>query len=319
MELGSGQVIRFRKRGRPLLIPMWFESNLYVRTILSQVPRGIERRLTYLAQFQDEEDGYDEEGNMLYYDLRWQLYESFLVQERLRRAMRNVLMRWRNGRMNQAFARCPPIDPITLCEPVQSVILYDHAMKKKFAFDAKSISLLIETNLLHEEGGFALPRMPRNPWNNVEFTYRQMVSLYLQLKRYGEVRWALSTLSAFQFDIPTWRQYHYSAITMKAIQRSLLSLDSQSGKELLEDFILMQLDRFLPTLTVALIHAYRAGIHHLPNHWYLAHWKRLAYQYYEAHHFHLNQFDAIEEECRSLYRVQFRFLRELRKRGLIPR
>lgn len=319
IHLSSGQLIRFRPGERErLLIPIWFESNFYVRNILARIPTSVERRMAYLYRFMDEKEGYDEDGHMIYYDLRLQVYESFLVGLRLQRAFRNVLMRWRNRRMDREAEACPVMDPITLAEPEKKVVLYDWSVKKKFVFDAKSLSILIETNLLYHEGGFALPMVPRNPWNNLEFTYRQLLSISIQLQAHGELRWGLTTLRNHDFHKEEWHRYHHSAITMKAIQRSLNALDSPYAKELLEDFIVMQLDK-LTTVTPYLLHAYRTAITRVPKHWYLEHWKRLAFTYYETQHFGSSRTEPLDHPCRALYRKQYRFIKELIKNGFIPR
>jgi len=260
----------------------------------------------------NEEEGYDEDGEMTYYHLRDQVMESFIVETRLRRAMRNVVTRWRNYKMDKRH--CIEVDPITLSEPEKRVVLYDWNVKKKFIFDAKSLSIHMETALLYQEGGFAIPRYPRNPWNNLDFMYHQLISIYEQLKVYGELRWALTTLRKYNFNIITWHQYHHSAITMKAIQTSLIQLDSPSAKELLEDFIIMTLTEVIP-VTDFMIRVYRVGIIHLPHHWYIERWKRLAYLYHEGHHFGQNRMEKVREVRNELLKRQSRFFNDVAETG----
>lgn len=308
IQLSSGHIIRFKEPSPPLLLPLWFESNHLVRNIVARIPLSVARRLSYLSKLMEEEEGYDEDGNMTYYHLRDQVFESYLVETRIRRAMKTMVRQWRIRKMNQRAE--PPIDPITQSPPEKEVIVYDWSVKKKFVFDAKSLATLIETNLLYHESGFAMPMNPRNPWNNVDFTYGQLISIYYQLQAHGEIRWGLSTLRDYRFNRTRWVRYHHSAITMKAIQSSLLSLDSPSAKELLEDFIIMKLDEFSYT-GHDMIHAYRMGMIHVPHHWYLQRWKALAYEHYEAQHFGINRSDSLTEKCRTWYRKQYLFIREL--------
>lgn len=313
LQLSSGRVMRFDDDDEDAtLVPRWFESNPYVRRILSRIPFSIERRLKYLARIMHEEDGYDSDGEIIYYHLRDQVYESFLVELRLRRAMRNVLTRWRINRLD----RVPQerTDPITLYEPVKEVVLYDMKVRKKFYFDAKSIAIHIETALLYQEGGFAIPMYPRNPWNNVEFSYPQLVSLYLQLRAHGELRWGFSTLRALDFSKSRWHKYHHSAITMRAIHTSLFALDSLNARELLEDFIILSLEQF-GAVSENTVLFYREAMVRIPRHWYLERWKTLAYQHYEAQHFGLHR--SIHTACRELYKKQSTFIKELVNQGII--
>lgn len=313
LQLSSGRVMQFHEDDENgTIVPRWFESNPYVRRILSRIPFSIERRLKYLARIMHEEDGYDSDGEIIYYHLRDQVYESFLVELRLRRAMRNVLTHWRIRRMDRAIQE--RTDPITLYEPVKEVVLYDMTVRKKFYFDAKSIAIHIETALLYQDGGFAIPMYPRNPWNNVEFSYRQLLSLYLQLRAHGELRWGLSTLRAMDFSKTRWQRYHHSAITMRAIHASLFPLDSFQSRELLEDFIVLSLQQFDVVSENTLIF-YREAMLRIPQHWYLERWKTLAYQYYEAQHFGLNR--SMYNACRQLYKKQNSFIKELVQQGII--
>ena len=169
LQLSTGYVLRFQKKdGHNLLLPQWFESNEFVRKIVSRSLRSVATRLCYLSHIMKEEEGYDEDGNMTYYDLKEQVMESFIVEKRLRNAMQNVLMRWRNHQMDKRHQDI--IDPITLSEPEKQVVLYDWSMKRKFIFDAKSLAIHIETALLYYEEGFAIPSYPRNPVSYTHLT-----------------------------------------------------------------------------------------------------------------------------------------------------
>lgn len=317
LQLSSGRILRFSEEdGQDILVPYWFESNPYVRRIISRIPFSIERSLSYLNRIRFEEDGYDSDGEMIYYHLRVQVYESYLVELRLRRAMRNVLSRWRIRRMDMAPVE--RMDPVTLAPPQKEVVLYDWSVKRKFIFDAKSLSILIETALLYQESGFALPMYPRNPWNNLEFQYRHLVSIYYQLQQHGELRWCFTTLRKYNFDKDKWHQYHRSTVTMMAIRNSLSALDTPYSKDLLEDFIISRLDSIEP-ISDDTVQAYRIALLRIPQHWYLEKWKAISYQYLEGTHFHMNVERSIERQCKAMHRKQYMFMRELVKLGLITR
>lgn len=316
LQLTSGHIMRFHEEdGLYLLLPYWFESNTFVRKIVSRaVEKGIKRRLCYLSKIMKEEEGYDEHGEMTYYHLRDQVCESYMVEMRLRNAMRQVLMRWRNYKMDKRTTDV--IDPITLLPPVKQVIIYDWSVKKKFVFEAKSIATIVESNLLYHEGGFPCPQNPRNPWTNLDFTYRQLISIYLQLKEHGELRWGLTTLREHDFNKTEWNRYHHSAITTKAIRSSIIRLDTIYSRELLEDFIIEKINQFR-VANEYMIQGYRVAIIHFPNHWYIESWKALAIQHYEAQHFGLNSSEHINRACLKLLKQQPIMFKDLISKNLI--
>lgn len=316
LQLSTGYVLRFKKQdGQNLLLPQWFESNIFVRKIVSRSLRSVAARLRYLSHIMEEEEGYDDDGNMTYYDLKEQVMESFIVEKRLRNAMQNVLMRWRNHQMDKRHQDI--VDPITLSEPEKRVVLYDWSMKRKFIFDAKSLSIHIETALLYHEEGFAAPCYPRNPWTNLDFTYRQLVSIYEQLKIHGELRWGFMTLRKHNFNKIMWHKYHHTSITLKAVQTSLVQLDSANARDLLEDFIIMKINEVEDT-TPFLVNLYRTAITHVPRHWIIEQWKKATFLHYESHHFGLNRIVMINRMRDTLLKKQPQLIHDLTEEGLIP-
>lgn len=293
-----------------LLTPRWYESCSIIRCIVARVPHSVEKRLNYLSKMINEEEGYDDDGNMTYYNLKQQVFESYLVETRLKRAMKNLLMHWRNYTMDKKMTADHQVDPITLSEPEKAVVIYDWSVKRKFIFDAKSLAIWIESNLLHHQGGFSTPQFPRNPWTNVEFTYRQIVSIYFQLRDYGELRWGLTTLREYDFDLATWHQYHHSTIIVKSIRDGLLKLDTVHSKELLEDFIISFIEDIHP-VTDFTRKVYHNAIIHLPNYWYIEHWKLLAFQYYEGLHFKQDRSAPIRILCERLLKRQYILIKHM--------
>lgn len=315
LQLSTGYVLRFKKQdGRNLLLPQWFESNDFVRKIVSRSLRSVGARLCYLSHIMEEEEGYDDDGNMTYYDLKEQVMESYLVETRLRKAMRNVLMRWRNYQMDKRHQDI--VDPITLSEPEKQIVLYDWSMKRKFIFDAKSLSIHIETALLYNEEGFAVPCYPRNPWTNLDFTYRQLVSIYEQLKIHGELRWGFMTLRQHNFNKSVWHKYHHTSITLKAVQISLVQLDSANARDLLEDFIIMKINE-VEDATPFLVNLYRTAITHVPRHWIIEQWKKAAFLHYESQHFGLNRIGIINRMRDVLLKKQSQLIYDLTEEGII--
>lgn len=316
LQLSTGYVLRFKKRdGTNLLLPGWFESDIYVRKIVSRSLRSVAERLRYLSHIMEEKEGYDDDGNMTYYDLKEQVFESYIVETRLRNAMRNVLTRWRNYHMDKHHQDI--IDPITLSEPEKQIVLYDWRMKRKFIFDAKSLSIHIETALLYHEDGFATPCYPRNPWTNIAFTYRHLVSIYEQLKIHGELRWAFMTLRQHNFNKDNWHMYYDTSITLKSIQTSLVQLNSVNARDLLEDFIIMKINE-VKDVTPFMVYLYRTAIGLTPCHWIIEQWKRAAFLHYESQHLGWNRTGMINKIRDVLLKKQSQLIYDLTEQGFIP-
>jgi hypothetical protein len=318
--LQSGRVMKFvEDDGNRILTPEWVVWNPCVRKIIQQLPKSISARLMYLSYFMGEYEGYDENNHLLYEYLEDEVYYAYFVEMRLKRAMRNVVQRWRCYRINKKSNHVI-VDPITLSEPVKPVVLYSWKDNRKFVFDAKSISLHIETQLLHQTNGFATPLTPRNPWSNMEFTYREIISLYVQIKRYGELRWGLCTLHQSRFDKVRWADLQRHVLVSKAFQQGIVEASSDCIRELIEDFIIDMLEEIGILITPYHHEIYKLGLLHLPQHWYLQKWKLLCVYYNELHQHHqIISYHVILQSVRTLIKKQYYLINELIKHGHLPK
>jgi len=306
---------------KPTLINEVIEPNLLVRMIIGNLPSGIQHRLNYLAKFRfdevvEEETDIEEDENgqaIIHYkpkqfdNVSVQVFSAYMREMKLRKAFRRVWALWRIYRLNKKPHA--EVDPITLCEPVNKVVLYDK--HSKYVFDANALATWIESKLLYQEYGFALPMYPCNPWTNLDFTYTQMISIYYQLKGYGELRWGFITLKQHDFNKKMWGLYHKSALTMRAIKTNLWALDNIESRELLEDFILAMYDELHIHISQHAISRFRIGIRHAPQHWYLEKWKALAFQHLEGEHFGQNRRSSILDAAVLLIRKRELFFKEL--------
>ena len=315
IELSTKEELYFTEDdGKHILLPESAEPNLFVRKILAQLTGSVKVRLLYLGKIMKEKSSYDHD-RLLYHDLKAQVISAYFRESRLRLRFRHLVQRWRIRRMDKRFTK--DVDPITLSDPEKEVVVYDCAMKKKFVFEAKSISKIVESALLYYEGGFAMPRYPRNPWTNTEFSYLQLFSIHQQLHHHKELGWCLQTLREYNFNKTTWNSYHHTTITMTAIKTSLRLLDSIDARELLEDFIFCKIDELGIRTSSHIQRAYQLAIIGCPDHWYLQHFKHLAYMHYEAQHFHRNRQQNINQKCQTLFKKQHLFLKNLVERNII--
>lgn len=331
--LSSGREFYFHSMEDDLLTPLRIEPNPFIRKLLCEMPSGIQNQMRFLSDFMDDDENIvvdvdriaekvESEKEVkhldlatLFTNLREQLITAYLREIRLRRAFRNLLQRWRNYHMDKKYT--PEVDPITLSPPEKEVIIYDRIVKKKFIFEARSLANYIETKLAYNEGGFAAPIFPKNPWSNADFTYYQLLSIYSQLKHHGELRWGMTTLQKYHFDLNKWHQYHRSTLTLQSIKNSIRLLDSVDARDILEDFILLKLEDFNVIVSDEVINAYRVAMRNDPDHWYLQYWKEAAWIYYEAEHFSKNRTRWIDARCEKIIRHHRRFLNELVERKWI--
>ena len=336
--LKSGHEFHFNKDdGKHILLTNEMEPNRLIRNIISRVPHTLKDRLKYLAKFDSEEEsdsesssdsqGSDTKKNdtenqnrkkvekRYFGNLKELVYEAYIKEERLRFLFKRVLCLWRVHVMDK---KCEiGLDPITLAEPVKKVYVYDWPNKKKFVFDAKSLSILIESRLTYQEYGFSMPQYPKNPNNNVEFSPEQLASIYFQLKDYGELRWGFTTLKEYDFKLNRWVMYHKSALTMNSIRKSISLLDTHEDRELFSDFIFSKLEKLRFRTSVITNNNYITAMIKEPKHWYLEKLKSLAISHYEAEHFGYYVDDYVDDECSKIFQKQAKFFKDLRTRKVI--
>ena len=338
--LKSGHEFHFNKEdGKNILLTNTMEPNRLIRNIISRVPHRMVDRLKYLAKFDSEEESDSESSSdsnnnsddidikkndtknrkkvekRYFGNLKELVYTAYIKETRLRFLFKKVLALWRIHVMDK---KCEiGLDPITLAEPIKNVYVYDWPNKKKFVFDAKSLATLIESRLTYQEYGFSMPQFPKNPNNNVEFSPEQLVSIYYQLKDYGELQWAFTTLKEYDFKLNRWVMYHKSALTMNSIKKSISLLDTNEDRELFSDFIFAKLEKLRFRTNVTTNNYYITAMIKDPKHWYLEKLKCLAISHYEAEHFGYYVDDYVDEECVKIFQKQAKFFKDLKTRKLI--
>jgi hypothetical protein len=106
---------------------------------------------------------------------------------------------------------------------------------------------------------------------------------------------------------------------MKAVRNSLTTLDSIPARELLEDFILLQLSHIDVNTTEFMTYSFRIAMQREPKHWYLELWKEVAMTHHEAIHFGVNCNNLIRERCKKIAAKHHVFIKDLVEKGYIMR
>jgi hypothetical protein len=312
IKLKSGEELCFNENdGNNLLIDI---PDRLVRNILSIIPQRLSDRLEYLAKFinEDSEEDSDDDETI---NIKNRVYEAYIREWRLRFIFKRVLVLWRAYKMNKSFTS--EVDPITLSYPEKEVIIYDWDNKKRFSFEAKSISLLIESKLSYQENGFPIPLFPKNPKTNIEFSYKQLISLYYQIKGFGEIRWGFTTLREYNFNKNRWQLYHKSLLTMNAIKISLTQLDTYEAKEMFLDFIFAKIEELNYTYNQYIYDVFKIAIASVPNHWYLDKLKALAISHYEGEHLGQVRTRIVNTGCQNVFRKLNVFIKDLKNKNII--
>ena len=320
--LKSGEEFYFKEEdGINILLNERLEPNRLIRNIISRIPTRVTKRMEFLAKFVSDENINKEDENLekihkrYLGNLKELVYEGYIKEWRLRFLFKRLLILWRIYKMNNKCEK--EVDPITLSEPEKEIYLYDWVNRKKFIFDAKSLAIMIESKLMYQEYGFAAPMYPKNPKNNVEFSYEQLVSLYFQLKEQGELKWGLTTLREYNFNKNRWQMYHKSSLTINAIKVNLFLLDTEEARELLSDFIFAKMEELLFTYNTYTYNCYQIAIAKVPNHWYLEKFKSLAILHYEAAHFGQNRNKLINALFIRIYKMHSKFIDDLKSKNII--
>jgi len=317
LTLHSGEIMYFKK-GEPtnVLLTKSLEPSLLVRKILSVMPPGVVRRLNYLSTFIVPATEKRNSAIVQYYkDLQDKVMSAYMKECKLRFLFKKVINRWRVHKMNRSCE--DDVDPITLCPPEKKVVVYDWANKKKFVFEANTLALSIESKLMYYEHGFPTPLYPQNPHNNLEFSYKQMISMYYQLKSHGESMWACTTLRQCNFNKRRWFKFHKSAITLSAIRSSISLLDSRNSVDILSDFLFAKMEELHYPVTRHIVNLYQTAMLKVPNHWYIEKCKYVAMIHFESEHFGENRSRHIHSYCFQLFQKQSLFFKELQSMNII--
>lgn len=301
----------------PLLVKIP-ESEPFIRGLFSCLSyNSIEKQLKTVTTYNEIHFPYpaapDVSLNLTFFkDITQKIYEYYLIDRKLKWQFRRLLMSWRIRKMDKLTPSS--IDPITLFPPENPFDVYDMQSKRKYIFDAKNLYRTINQYLLTQEYSFPKPIQPKNLFTNTPFTYPQLVSIYMNLKKRGHVSWALSSFKTHNFNLDRWKQYNNSAITMHAIKENLNRLDTQDGRYQLYNYIKDRAyDCDLPYEDSDLTF-FRIGLTRYPEHPLIQSMKANAVAYYEMDHFSLNAEELLLIAFSHLYDKQYILEEYIRKK-----
>ena len=100
---------------------------------------------------------------------------------------------------------------------------------KYFTFDAKEIAFSINKTLLRNEYMFPNPCFPKNPWNNVPFSYGALCAIYSHLiKNNIQVPLCFMMFKKCNFNIKLFKKKFHNFLSENAIKDFIYSLDNNT-------------------------------------------------------------------------------------------
>ena len=163
--------------------------------------------------------------------------EMFFLNQRLRFQLKRLIQAY--------FLKKMPIknevDPITFEIPLQKVFLYDHANRCTYQFEAKELLRDFSTRLLTHDDLFPTPLFLRNPFTNAKLHIGQILSVYKQIKSFGQMHWSLECFNDARFGMKIFQRDNMRKLRLSAL-RDLMK--SPQNLEFILDFIEAQHDIF---------------------------------------------------------------------------
>lgn len=161
--------------------------------------------------------------------------EKYFLNQRLRFAFKRLVSAY----LQKIMKVKNEVDPITLEPPKQAVLLFDHANRCKFQFEAKELLRDFSTRLLTHEDLFPMPLFLRNPLTNSRLHMGQLLSLYSQIKAFGQMHWTLECFQDARFALQRFSRDNSRKLRLSAL-RDLMK--SPQAADFILDFIEAQHD-----------------------------------------------------------------------------
>lgn len=169
--------------------------------------------------------------------LREEAREKYFFNQKLRFAFKRIVAAF----VVKSMKLKNETDPITLEEPKQPVILYDHFTRCKFQFEAKELLRDFQSRLLTHDDLFPTPLPLRNPLTNTLLTLGQTLSLVNQILSFGYAHWTLECFRDARFKTLLFLRDNQRKLRLFALKDLL---KTPQGTYFLLDFIQAQHDLF---------------------------------------------------------------------------
>lgn len=161
--------------------------------------------------------------------------EKFFLNQKLRFQFKRIVSMYLLKKLQLKNEK----DPVTMEAPIQAVFLYDHDNRCKFQFEAKELLRDFSTRLLTHDDLFPTPLFLRNPFTNSKLHLGQLLSLYSQIKSFGQMHWTFECFQDARFAMGIFARDNMRKLRLEAL-RDLMK--SPQGSDFILDFIEAQHD-----------------------------------------------------------------------------
>ena len=129
-------------------------------------------------------------------------------------------------------------DLLTGSPPENPITLIDFSGRCKYVFEPSTILRDIGSRLLINIcGRFPAPKLPRNPYTNMELTEGQFYSVYHQLRHERATNWMLEALYSSQYNIERFKTDMYGKLRRTLLHKMFTNPNDAEGIIMLLDFI----------------------------------------------------------------------------------
>jgi hypothetical protein len=208
------------------------------------------------------------------------IYSLYLNEMRVRWAMRQLANLFILRQIDKKTK--PEIDLITMQPVAVPIHIYDIPTRRKYSFEARELSRLIRTNLLHQRTSFPEPLQPKNTYTNRLFSYQQLVSIYYQLEKSGHMTWPLALYREYDFRIERFKSIAYRPLTIHSIKEEIDDLGSEESTEAQINFLETIAFTANFPLSTRKRETFEAALQVIPNHPIMASFRSLTFMSLEA-------------------------------------
>jgi len=194
----------------------------------------------------------------------------------IRGIFRRFLHVWRVSRIRPANTE----DFVTLEVPKNPIHIVNWHSRNMFVFEASSLMRDITERLLHNDGFFEVPQLPRNPFTNLPFTQSEIISVWNQLAsskitissvftNYRQTRWNLDAFAS---------EYSLN-LQLNALRKTMANRSHYDYRERMLDFIQFSHDHHHDDCDIVL---FRKVLLEKPDHYLIKLWAKECTSFYET-------------------------------------
>jgi hypothetical protein len=170
-------------------------------------------------------------------------------------------------------------DLVTGEVPKHLVQIVSWVEKRVYTFEAYTLMKDITERLLHHDGFFEEPQVPRNPFTNIPFTESQTISVWNSLSRAGiPVSSAFTLFRTSRYDMKKFKKENSIFLKLNTLRRTFREVRSYDYRERLMDFISYCYDVETIECETA---SFKYIIYYYPEHPLIKRWSALCERYYE--------------------------------------